>query len=67
MYVDGSSAQEDARVGILLIGPSKEEFRYSIKFMFLITNSVTEYEALLEGFRLAKKIRVEKLTVFANS
>ena len=65
VYIDGLSAREGVR--ILLIRPGKGKFRYSIKFMFLITNSVTEYEALLEGFRLAKKIRVEKLTVFANS
>ena len=35
--------------------------------MFPITNNVTEYEALLAGLRLAKKIQVEKLMVFADS
>ena len=38
VYVDGSSAQEGARAGILLVGPDKEEFKYSIKFTFPITN-----------------------------
>ena len=51
----------------MLIGPSKQEFRYCIKFMFPITNNAAEYEALLVGLRLAKKNRVKKLIVFADS
>ena len=58
--------KEGAGVGILLIGSDKEEFCYSIKFMFPITNNVVEYESLLEGLRLAKKIWVEKLIVFPD-
>ena len=56
VYVDGSSAQEGARAGILLIGLDKEEFKCFIKFTFLITNNAVEYEALLPGLRLATKI-----------
>ena len=56
VYVDGSSAQEGAGAGILLIRPDKEEFRCSIKFTFPIANNATEYEALLAGLRLAKRI-----------
>ena len=47
VYVDGSSASESAGAGILLVGPDKEEFKYSIKFTFSITNNAAEYEALL--------------------
>ena len=67
VYVDGSSAQEGAGAGILLVGPDKEEFKYSIKFTFPITNNAAEYEALLAGLRLAKKIRAENLKVYADS
>ena len=35
--------------------------------MFPIINNAVEYEALLIGIRLAKKIRVEKLMVFVDS
>ena len=55
VYVDRSSTQEGVGVGILLIESYKEEFRYSIKFMFPITNNATEYENLLASLRLAKK------------
>ena len=67
VYIDGSSAQKNVRAIILLIGPGKEEFKYSIKFMFLITNNAAEYEALLVGLRLARSIRVEKVKVFVDS
>ena len=56
VYVDGSSAQEAVGARILLIGPDKEEFKCSIKFTFPITNNAAEYEALLAGFRLVKRI-----------
>ena len=67
VYVDGSSAQEGAREGILLIGPDNEEFKCSIKFTFLITNNAVKYEALLAGLRLARKIQVDRVKVFADS
>ena len=67
VYVDGSSAQEEAGAGILLIGPDKEEFKYFIKFTFPITNIVAEYEALLASLRIARKIWVGKLKVYADS
>ena len=56
IYVDGSSAQKDGGVGILLVGPGKEKFKYSIRFRFSVTNNIFEYEALLLGLKLAKKI-----------
>ena len=67
IYVDGSSSPENSGVGILLIGPDNEEFKYSIKFTFPITNNAAEYEALLAGLQLAKRIRAEKVRVFADS
>ena len=54
-------------VGILFIGPEKKEFKYSIRFKFPVTNNVAAYEALLLGLRLAKKIRVSKVTIFTDS
>ena len=36
IYVDGSSSPENSGVGILLVGPDKEKFKYSIKFTFPI-------------------------------
>ena len=67
MYVDGSSVQEDVGAGILLIGPDKEEFKCSIKFTFSITNNTVEYEALLAGLQLAKRIWAHRVKVSVDS
>ena len=50
-----------------MIELGKEEFKYFIRFKFLVTNNVTEYEVLLSGLRLAKKIRASKVIVFIDS
>ena len=67
IYVDGSSAPENARADVLLVGPDNEEFKYSIKFTFPITNNAAEYEALLAGLQLAKRIHAKKVRVFTDS
>ena len=67
VYVDGSSTPKNAGASILLVGPNKEKFKYFIKFAFPITNNETEYEALLAGLQLAKRIRVERVRVFVDS
>ena len=67
VYVDGSSAPKNAGADILLVGPNKEEFKYSIKFTFPITNNAAEYKALLAGLQLAKRIRAKRVRVFADS
>ena len=54
-------------IGILMVRPEKEEFKYSIRFRFPITNNVAEYEALLSGLRLAKKIQARKVLLFTDS
>ena len=51
----------------MLEGSDKEEFKYSIKFTFLITNNATEYETLLAGLQLAKRIRVDRIRIFVDS
>ena len=38
-----------------------------MKFTFSITNNVAEYEALLVGLRLTKKIKAYRVKVFADS
>ena len=67
VYVDGSSAPEGAGAGILLIGPDNEGFKYSIKFTFPIINNAAEYEALLAGLQLARRIRADRIRVFVDS
>ena len=63
VYLDRLSTLEGGRARILLIGPNKEEFKYSIRFKFPVTNNVTYYKTLLLGLQLAKKILARKIVV----
>ena len=67
IYVDGSSARESSGAGVLLIGPNYQQLQYSLRFMFPITNNAAEYEALLAGLRLAKRVKAEYITIYADS
>lgn len=64
--MDGSSALNGGEVGILLIELGKEKFKYSIRFKFLVTNNMAQYEALLSRLRLAKKIWAGKVILFTD-
>ena len=67
VYVDESSTSEGVGASVLLIGPDKEEFKYSIKFTFPITNNATEYETLLARLQLARRIQTDRIRVFVDS
>ena len=67
VYIDGLSAQEEAKAGILLIGPDKEELRHCVKFGFPVTNNVAEYKALLSDLNLAKSIKARRIMVYSDS
>ncbi|GJW50024.1 reverse transcriptase domain-containing protein [Tanacetum coccineum] len=49
--------------GRVLIGPSGLEYTYALRLTFFSTNNEAEYEALLAGLRIARKIRVSGIEV----
>lgn len=67
LYTDGSSAQKKVGGGIYLKGPKNEEFEYCVRLNFSVTNNVAEYEALIIGLKLARKIRARKVVVHVDS
>lgn len=50
-----------------MCGPHNGEFQYSVRYTFPITNNVVEYEVLLTGLDLAKKIRAQHVIVHVDS
>ena len=58
MYFDGSSCNEGAGVGVLLISPGGEAVRLMYKLEFITTNNTAEYEALLLGLKAAKYLGI---------
>ncbi|GKE38401.1 reverse transcriptase domain-containing protein [Tanacetum coccineum] len=53
--------------GLVLISPTKTEYTYALRLKFESTNNQAEYQALLEGLRIAKKMGVRSLSVNLDS
>ncbi|GJY85015.1 reverse transcriptase domain-containing protein [Tanacetum coccineum] len=59
--------QRGVRAGLVLIDTSGMEYTYAIRLTFSSTNNEVEYEALLAGLRIARKIKVQLLDVKVDS
>jgi ribonuclease HI len=58
MYFDGSYTLNGARAGVMLIPPEGDILKYAIQLEFPATNNITEYEGLVNDFRLAKDLGI---------
>ncbi|GJY58470.1 reverse transcriptase domain-containing protein [Tanacetum coccineum] len=67
LFTDGASSLKGSKEGLVLIGPSGIEYTYSLWLTFPSTNNKAEYEALLAGLRITRKINISKIEVKVNS
>ncbi|XP_022003508.1 uncharacterized protein LOC110900962 [Helianthus annuus] len=67
LLTDGASSEEGSGVGITLTSPEGVELTYPIRLDFENTNNTAEYEALLAGMRLAKKMKAKHVEVSTDS
>jgi ribonuclease HI len=58
MYFDGSLMKAGAGAGLLFILPHGVHMRYAIRLHFAASNNIAEYEALINGLRIAIKLGV---------
>ncbi|GKB34446.1 reverse transcriptase domain-containing protein [Tanacetum coccineum] len=58
LFVDGSSCIDGSRAGLIHKNPKGIEFTYALRFRFDATNNEAEYEALIAGLKIAKKIEL---------
>ena len=63
--MDGSSNNGRSIAGLILVSPEGHQIHCALKFGFKASNN--EYEALLAGLELAKKMKVESLDIFSDS
>lgn len=54
MFVNSSAGVAGSGVGILLVYPSEEEMRITIRLGFRAFNNEAEYEAMLSGLQAAR-------------
>ncbi|XP_071700672.1 uncharacterized protein [Rutidosis leptorrhynchoides] len=67
LFTDGASCVEGAGAGLVLASPSGEEHTYALRFNFDVTNNEVEYEALLAGLNIARKMHITKFRAFTDS
>ncbi|KAK9078128.1 hypothetical protein SSX86_002185 [Deinandra increscens subsp. villosa] len=67
LHTDGSSNSDGSGASLILRSPEGDELTYAIRFSFPASNNEAEYEALLAGLRLAKKMGATHLTAHVDS
>nr|GEY70295.1 hypothetical protein [Tanacetum cinerariifolium] len=67
MPVDRASNVRGSGAGLVLISPTKTEYTCALRLNFESTNNQAEYEALLVGLRISKKMGVQTLSVNVDS
>jgi ribonuclease HI len=67
MYFDGSLMKTGAGAGLLFISPLEKHVRYVLHLHFPASNNVAEYEALVNGLRIAVKLGVRRLDARGDS
>jgi ribonuclease HI len=67
MYFDGSVTKEGAGVGLVFISPLGVRLEYMVRLHFPASNNVVDYEALINGLRIAVELGIECLKIKGDS
>ena len=67
LFVDGSSNENGAMAGLILVSPEGHRVHSALCFGFSTSNNEAEYEALITGLRVALELKAEGLEIFSNS
>ena len=54
-------------MGVLFISPKGEQLKYVFQILVKVSNNEAEYEALLQGLRLAVSLGIKQLLVYGDS
>ena len=63
MYFDQSLMKNGAGVGLVFVSPLGVRMRYMVRLHFPSSNNVIEYEALLNGLRIAIELGIRCLDI----
>jgi ribonuclease HI len=67
MFFDGSLMKTGAGAGLLFISPLRKHLRYVLRLHFPASNNMAEYEALVNGLRIAIELGVWRLDARGDS
>ena len=63
MYFNGSLMKKDADAGLVFVSPLGVCKRYMVHLHFPSSNNVAEYEALINGLRIAIELGIRCLDI----
>ncbi|XP_065631241.1 uncharacterized protein LOC136068256 [Quercus suber] len=67
VYVDGTANRKGSRVGLVLISPERIVIEKSLRLDFGVTNNEAEYEALLMGMSMVRRMGGKAVELFSDS
>ena len=67
MYFDGWLMKKGAGAGLVFVSPLRVHMRYMVQLHFPSSNNVAEYEALVNGLRIATKSGIRRLDIRGDS
>ena len=67
MYFDGSLMKKGADIGLVFMSPLRLLMRYMVHLHFPSSNNVAEYEALINGLRIAIELGIRCLNIRGDS
>ncbi|NCG69396.1 reverse transcriptase-like protein [Bacillus coagulans] len=67
VYVDGASNQRGSGVGLVLISPERIIIEKALRLDFSATNNEAEYEALLMGMTMVRRMGGKSVEMFSDS
>jgi ribonuclease HI len=67
MFFDGLLMKTGAGAGLLFVSPFGKHLRYVLRLHFPASNNVAEYEALVNGLRIAIELGVRRLDAHGDS
>jgi hypothetical protein len=67
LFFDGSTCDQGAGIGIVLISPRGKKYEFSLPIFATSTNNHAEYQALVKGLELLREICVNAVEIFGNS
>ncbi|XP_076910057.1 uncharacterized protein LOC143567548 [Bidens hawaiensis] len=67
LYTDGASNEDGSGAGLILISLEGTKLTYAVRLNFPSTNNEAEYEALLAGLRVARKIPMRRIKDHVDS
>ena len=67
MFFDGSLTKKGTSAGLVFVSPLSVRMQYAVRLHFPASNNIAEYEALVNGLRIAIELGIHRLEVRGDS